>query len=222
MSLVNLLASGGLTFNRDFGFINSHSQTANSPSYNFTSLDIGEEHPERMVVVAVMSGSVIGVSSATIAGVPATVKSGGSLTSFIYAKVPSGSTGQTISVTFSSTVANCMIAIWKFNTRKTTHLDVVHDAQSFSTTNLVMSNVQCKTDGLVFSCFAGNDTGTATFTWNGVDSFSSNGNTTVESGRRRFGRVLTTEDSTVRDMTIVRANPQTVYAGSTISFEFEN
>lgn len=222
MSLVNLLASGGLTFSRDFGFINSHSKTANSATYNFTSLNIGEEHPERMVVVAVMSGSTFGISSATIAGVPATVKSGGSLTNFIYAKVPSGSTGQTISVTFSSTVANCMIAIWKFNTKKTTHLDVAHDDKILTTTNLVMSNVQCKTDGIVFSCFSGNDTGTATFTWNGVDSFSSNGNTTVESGRKRFGRVLTTEDSTVRDMTIVRGSPQAAYAGSTISFEFEN
>lgn len=91
---------------------------ANSTTYTFNTVDIGTAAANRHVIVGVVSrhASVANtVSSATIAGVTASIVADGvisnSQAALLIAAVPTGTTG-TIAITLSGGSERCGIAVW--------------------------------------------------------------------------------------------------------------
>lgn len=194
-------------------------KTTNAPSYTFAGVPFGTPNQHRMVVCSVMTTHATDVISATIGGVPATVVPTSFMTGIIYAKVPSGSSGAVV-VNFSTTTNDCRIVPYSFNTKATGKLDSAVHTVTFSTIPIVLSNVQCSAGGVVISCFQGNDTGTVSGSWNGINSYIQSGSGTTDGARYNYGYVLPTESSSIRDFTYTRGSPQAYYSGIAVSFAF--
>jgi len=191
-------ASGGLDL--DFTYIGADQNTGSASTYTFTTVGIGDAHPDRMVALTIQitNGAATAVNSITIGGTSCT------LTSTIYAfgvisivawcKKPTGTTA-TIVVTLGNTALGCRVGKYRFNTTATTNLD---SGTALSLTPI--SDIQCVNGGVVLHSIA-SGAGATTATWNGVDSTVEAYDLAFDARQASSYYVLTTEDSTVRDMT---------------------
>lgn len=209
----------GAPMKLDYSYNGTEVKTNNASSYTFVGVSIGVSHAERMVVCCIMGQGTIGFSSATIGGVAASVVSSTYMAHIIYAKVPSGSTGDVV-INYATAVSNCRIACYSFNTKATVKLDSVAQTKVLSTLPITLSNVQCSDGGVVLSCFSGAAAGSTSGSWNGTDSYAQDGNGLTETGRYGYGHVLTTEASSIRDLVHSRGDAQVIYSGAAVSFEF--
>jgi len=200
MFLGHKLRRAGGSLDLDFTYIGANQNTGSASTYTFTTVDIGDAHPDRMVALTIQlnNNAAAAVNSVTIGGTSCTFTSTAypfNVISIIaWCKKPTGTTA-TIVVTLGNTALGCRVGKYRFNTTATTNLDA-----GTSLTLTPIADIQCVNGGVVLHSIT-SEAGATTATWNGVDS-------TVEAYDLAFdGRqassyyVLTTEDSTVRDMT---------------------
>ena len=124
-------------------------------TYSFASVDIGAADATRYVIVALAARNSTAdrtVSSATIAGVSASIVADGSAANtqcaILMAAVPTGTTG-TIAITFSAAQLRCGIAVWAaYNLRSATAIATLATASA-------TLNVNAVTNGFVVGITSG-------------------------------------------------------------------
>lgn len=200
---------GGLELDYELDFV-AHTPQFNSAdqnSYTFASSDIGDAHPDRMVVVAVsirVTALVTVGADVTLGGVSMNKIGstyGFATTQLFWLKVPTG-TAEDIVVTRDSTATpeQCGIAVYSFNTPATAPLDS-GQTQASGTNSISVFNIECANGGVVIgaSVKSSSTAGTHVISWNGTDSAVEDTDAVSNSVRRMFGHVLTTEDKTTND-----------------------
>jgi hypothetical protein len=144
--------------------------TGNNSTYTFSSQDIGTAAADRYVIVAVSNSSAGSgsLSSATIAGVSATIlqasaNGGGDIaTTIIGASVPTGATGSVV-VNFGTGQVRCAIGVWAvYGLLSTT--PVATASQSGNPGTL---NVNTHSGGIVVAAGVSSDAGSSA-TWSGA------------------------------------------------------
>lgn len=212
----------------NFEYHGNTTKTADATSFTFGGASIGVPNAERMVVVAWQGLTTALPSwSATIGGIGCTELGGdayflnGAAGGVFYAKVPTGNTADIVLNFSGNTFINCSIQVYSFNTKATGRVDQVQKLSGSSDlVTYAMNNVQCKAGGVVIYSHAGASTKSRSSTWNGVDSAVETYDSTVETRRGSSGYVLTTEDSTARDLTCTVASGGDRGEAQCVSFEF--
>ena len=145
-----------VTFQGSFG------NASDLTTYTFPSCDFGPAAADRYICVFAFnrSGSSRTFVSATIGGIAASVvvanvNNGTNNAVLIIAKVPTGTTGQTIAVTWSGACVRCGIALWRLNGITATAFDTTSSVASPPSTATLDGEV----DGvLVVGAFTTNNT----------------------------------------------------------------
>lgn len=217
MSLINMMAIGGGTLKLDYSMSQTYlATTFNKPtkSHSFTGVSFGVAHGQRMVAILIANAHKLHttqVSTVTIGGIPATVfgtlGNGAGDATIAYTKVPTGTSG-TVVVTMDDVAPGTQtqymqITAHRFNTRETTALDSVR-GEANGTNQITLPNIQCVKGGIVLAIHASENNENPTFSWNGTDSvvYDTTNQGVANNLKARRGHVLSTEDSTVRDLSL--------------------
>lgn len=143
-------------------FNQSASDLTSLTTYNFSNIDFGEEHPDRLVVICVTGsdgGNGTQITSATIGGVAATIHvntaQGGATSAYIgiiSALVPRGTTGA-VSITFNTSKNRCYIGCYSlYNLDNLTPVGTSNPAWATST-NITVTSSAANT-GFCIACSA--------------------------------------------------------------------
>jgi len=214
---------GELSFN--FEFLATTVQTNNTATRTFSANGLGTVHPERMIVVSITWGATASrtLNSASINGVSATIVADLSATqggtAIVYAKVPTGTSGDYV-FSFSGTTTAARIAKYAFNTTATTALDSGTASNPVTTTTLTTADIECTTGGVVIAVRFGGGSATCIGTWSGTDSVVETADAVTESDMLWHGYVLTSEDSTTNDFTTTASSSTATPTMSCASFEY--
>lgn len=143
--------------------------TTSASTRTQSSIDFGTEAPDRYVVAFIAArddATVYTVSSCTIGGVSATilVDSAGAATrscAIAIAKVPTGTTGQSIAVTWSEAIASAQEIAWcvLYGAAGLSALSTAHQS-GVATTTVSLTGMKARAGGVGLWCMFGYD-GTA-------------------------------------------------------------
>lgn len=138
-------------------------------TYTFSSCDIGDPHPARLVIVAVEAGaSNRTIVSATIGGVAATiacqVTDSFSRLAIIYAVVPTGTTADIV-IEYSGSQSYCGIGWWIASPASTTPHDT--DTNTAGSGTAVSASLNTTAGGFWIAVARAGGTGSGrTYSWN--------------------------------------------------------
>jgi len=215
--------AGTSGFGLDFAYVGQTTQNTTLSTYTFSSHDLGKEHPERMIVIAISLGgsTPVAVTTSTVAGNASTFATGGGAGNvrqvIRYIKLPTGTSGDIV-VNVTGTCISCRVTVYRFNTAATSPLDAVTDNPTSSTT-ATAADIECSSGGVVIGDAVSDINQTITPSWNGSDSLEtvySNGGTSIY---RWGGYVLSSENSTTNDLSISVTSSDSLVV-SAASFEF--
>jgi hypothetical protein len=195
---------------RSVGYLQSTDYGSGTTISN--SINFGSEGASRVIVCAVHwaeGGFHRSLSSATIGGVSATIHvqkghSGGATglgAAIISAAVPSGTSGS-VSVTFSSSITDCLVAAYRVNSMS---ISATGSDEAQATTQQLSVTIATPADGIIIAAYTGstNTVGTGV-SWTGVTEQYDTANTTRASGAFATGfasgnQVVTATQGTISD-----------------------
>jgi len=212
-------------FNLDFEFIATTVQTNDTTTRTFSSNGLGTEHPERMIVVSITWGAAASrtLNSASINGVSATIVADisgtGGGTAIVYAKVPTGTSGDYV-FSFSGATLAARITKYAFNTTATTALDSGTASNPVTTITLTTADIECTIGGVVIATRFGSGSFTCTGSWTGPDSVVETAESNTEGDTYWHGYVLSTQNNSTHDFATTTSSSTTVPTMSCASFEY--
>ncbi len=194
---------------------NSYNSTTNTSSYTFSASDIGTANTSRLVVVQVHGQASTGTRSVSFLNINSISAIGYQNTARLYHNslwalaVPTGTTAS-ITVIFSGTMLNCLIAVYALYDLNSSN---PVDSQATTATNAttISLTTSARQKGIVIGGITG--AANATTTWTGVtERYDTNVESTVRSGGESV--IATTNASySVQADTTVSGN-LTLVAGS--------
>jgi hypothetical protein len=176
--------------------------TVDEDTTTWTDVDIGIEHPHRIVVLAFMRGATSGTPTATVNGIPAIVPTLALQAAGIqFLQVPSGSRA-TITLTNAGSVRKA-VQVYVAYPNEPIPIDAVR-AFNTSTSDAVAADLKVMRNGFVI--YAGGQLtaqSTYTVTWSGTDAVTEDVDATLESvSSYTMGRILVTAGSDLDDLTL--------------------
>lgn len=192
-------------------YIDTVSDTANNTSYTFTNAPVGAADSNRTVILEIgWRGNGSTVST------PTSVTIGGSTAYFVsktsvpisgiatyWLPYPTGTTA-TITVTFDNTANACAVSIYRSTIPNLAPFYEEHRA--YQGTGHTYDNFPVFTGGLLTAIAKYDSTATPTFSWNGVDSLTSDITLDMESTNHVAVHTAITETSYVRDGSVTSTN----------------
>lgn len=129
---------GGSSTDFDVSYVASYTDTANLSTYTFSAVDLGVEDPTREIFIVVTgaysTNRTITAASCAINGVVPTKATNSDLSdlpgvvSCLFATVPSGTTGTTVTIVLSGGLSSCAIHVYRVVGRPNIGSDAVDSA----------------------------------------------------------------------------------------------
>lgn len=195
----------------------SYTSTSDLTTYTFAASDIGTASADRIVVVGVaatggtnnttIASGTIGGISATV-GVDARTATLNPQASFMYAAVPSGTTGSIV-ITFSAGKLRTSISVWAVYGASTTATDS-DTLFDLATTSMSLSALTVPTNGMGFFMTVHNNITTTGWGWTNATERSDG---TMENSTRYSGADTSTAGTNTITATVNTAPDELALAG---------
>jgi hypothetical protein len=180
-------------------FLGNFEDGGSATTYNFASCDYGAEDADRYIFAAAGRGGSASqtISSATLNGVaasiPITVGANLSSTGIAFAKVPTGLTGLTTSITWSGSASGCGLALYRgVATGRTISFD--DSAQTTLDNTIIEANVAAGGIALWLTANRSGTAGTPTGFTLDVDAVTTSGAGTYYVGQYEAGDIAAETD----------------------------